>query len=818
MDLSRWFPMTELHEQAETLDCSHGADLDDNASDRSSSRRHGSSVTSRGSGVAHGPRLSDPVQRITGVGPRRAYELAAAGIETVDDLLLQLPRRYEDRTRRVEVAELAELVGRVAVTVVVQVRSSRSVSQGWSGRRRRGRTEARVGDSSGEIEVIWFNQPYLSRQLVAGCWITLFGRVSLHEGKPQMTNPALERLARPSLEVGRVVPVHRSLGSIGATTVRRLVATALKDLAEEAETLPSAVVRGERLLSRVEAFRRLHEPVCGKEPREQPREQRAPKERKEPREPREPRLRPMTCATPVENLAAWRSEAHRRLVFDELIEFHALLALQQRARSGARGRQRRLMDRDLATVCEPLPFDLTAGQRQAINEILVDLRSPRPMHRLLHGDVGCGKTAVAGCVMLMVAAARGGEQAAMLVPTTILAEQQAAVLGSWAESLGLRVACLTSRLTADERNRTLADLASGAIDVVVGTHALLQARVEFHDLGLVVVDEQHRFGVRQRLALLGPKRGESEAGARADLLVMTATPIPRSLALTLYGDLDVSAIPDRPRGRRPVSTERCAPAEWPRVVHKLRDVVARGEQAYVVTPRIRDLDKPAEMSENAESSTSLSAEAAADRLRRALPDLRIGLVHGAQDAETRAESMRAFASGVLDVLVATTVIEVGLDVSSATLMVVDHAQRFGLAQLHQLRGRVGRGSQPSECVLVAHEPLTPVAESRLQMLCSSEDGFAIAEEDLRLRGPGELLGTAQAGWRGFSVADPTQHAEWLERSHDIAREIVERARVARGSASGSTTADSEHGADGDEACAFCDRLLPGWHEQGEPCA
>ncbi len=662
--------------------------------------------------------LLEAVTSVPGIGPARAAMLARAGIETVEDLLLYLPFRYEDRSTVVAVSQV--VVGRTCTLKVVVERLRRV------GRGRGGRVEATVSDDSGTIRVVWFRQPYIADSLHKGDVVWLFGKVGEHDDKPQLANPVFERAERQAgLHVGRLVPIYRRIGSLKQGMLRRIMAAAFERVTSAPESLPAQTRKALRLLDRYEALRAIHFPPDDAD---------------------------------VEAYNAGRSAAHQRLVCEEFLAFQTALQLQ-RPGVGARARgEAKLFDQGTVdAVLRALPFVLTDGQQGAVAEILADMRSAAPMHRLLQGDVGCGKTAVAGCAMLV--AASTGCQAAIMAPTEILARQHAESLGPWAASQGLDLECLTGSTPAGERRRIMARLADGDLRLLVGTHALIEPAVSFANLGLAVIDEQHRFGVRQRAALRD--KGATGGGSLPDLLVMTATPIPRTLALTVYGDLDVCTIGDMPPGRQKVVSEVVPTAQWKRVVGMLLDTVGRGEQAYVVAPRI----------EGGDDELAAAVKLQAD-LRRQLPGVGVGLLHGAQGTEEKFAAMQAFVDGATEVLAATTVVEVGVDVPNATLMVVGHAESFGLAQLHQLRGRVGRGERASTCVFMAHRPLSPMAAARLEAVSAITDGFVLAEKDLLLRGPGEVLGTRQAGIAGLRVGDPFRDHEWLEATRSEARRLA----------------------------------------------
>ena len=668
-------------------------------------------------------RLEGSVQRIPGVGPARARRFAEAGIETVEDLLLYLPFRYEDRSSVIEIGAVQPGETCVLRVEVVRCRLAR--------RGRRGRAEARVRDASGELDVVWFGQPYIANSIAAGDPLWMFGRVGSYEDAPHLVNPVIERdeagvdgTADAGLHVGGLVPIYRRVGKLTPGVLRRIVTAAFVGLESAKEHLPAPTVERLGLIDRDTALQQVHQPPADADPE-------------------------------IWNGA--RSDAHRRLICDEFLAFQtALLMQRRRIEGGARGISFGVDSATLQEVLAPLPFTLTAGQERALNEIIADMSGAAPMHRLLQGDVGCGKTAVAGAALML--AARNGYQATIMAPTEILARQHVENLGAWASQLGICVECLVGGQGSRERARVMDAVRSGSATIVVGTHALIEPAVEFHRLGLVVVDEQHRFGVRQRAALA---RKGGPGPAPPDLLVMSATPIPRSLALTAYGDLDLCTIDDMPPGRRPVETRVVAAEKWGDVLQVVRRTVDRGEQVYVVAPRIED----------AEDETGAAVLLEAD-LQRQLPRARIGLLHGAQTTGDKAAAMGAFVVGDTDVLAATTVVEVGVDVPNASLMVVGHAERFGLAQLHQLRGRVGRGTRRGQCILIAHQPLSSVAGARLSAVRDSHDGFVLAEKDLALRGPGEVLGTRQAGVAGLRVGDPVRDHEWLEAARQESARLV----------------------------------------------
>jgi ATP-dependent DNA helicase RecG len=637
---------------------------------------------------------------LKGVGPRRAEKLAAEGLHTVEDLLYVFPFRYEDRRSFARVADL--VVDSPETTLDVRVESSRVIPT-----RRPGFTlfEAHLSDATGQVRAVWYNQPYLERLFVEGRRAVIFGRPTedRYERGLLLENPDYELLDDDDAEgihTGRIVPVYRKLAELSSRVQRTLMHRALSSLAPGSlpEPVPVEIARRRKLPDRLEALRRTHFP------------------------PVDARL---------DELQGRRTEAQRSLAFEEIFLLQLALVLRRHAvRSEERGIAYELTDALRTRLGELLPFKLTGAQQRVLREIGDDLRSPHSMNRLLQGDVGSGKTIVA--LLTLLVAVENDYQGALMAPTEILAEQHFRNIEQLLADKGAdyRVAILTGSSRAAERRRVLEGLASGEIQLIVGTHALFESGVEFRQLGLVVVDEQHRFGVLQRAALVAK-------GPRPDLLVMTATPIPRSLALTLYGDLDLSIIDELPPGRVPIRTVVRRENQRAKVYSGVSQEVANGRQVYVVVPLVEETAKS-----DLKAATSL-----AEQLRtEVFPSLRVGLVHGRMKGAEKDAVMQSFAAGEVQILVATTVIEVGVDVPNATVMVVEHAERFGLSQLHQLRGRVGRGSERSFCVLMVGEGGAGTqAFDRLRVMEQTSDGFKIAEKDLQLRGPGVVFGTQQHG-------------------------------------------------------------------------
>ncbi len=653
------------------------------------------------------------VAELRGIGPARAARLAAAGYETAADLLFHLPNRYEDRRTTSRIADLAAagphtLRGRLEKLRRIRVR-----------RRGLSLVRGRVVDASGAIEALWFNRPYLPKQVVEGREYALHGPVREGSGGWELVNPSVEPVDAKLLS-GAIVPFYPPIEGLGPALVRRLVGDVLGalDLDTAApEHLPAELLERHGLPPLGEALAILQRPPANAD---------------------------------VAELNARATPAHLRLVYGELLELQLELGrLRGRELEQPKEHEYRI-DAGLRSKLEELtPFRLTGAQERVVGEILRDLASPRPMLRLLQGDVGSGKTIVAA--QALVAAMESGLQGAFMAPTEILAAQHHRSL---TRLLGgrYRVALLTASVDGAAALRR--DLAGGRIDLAVGTHALIQEGVRFERLGLAVVDEQHRFGVTQRQLL-------QRKGDRPDLLVMTATPIPRSLALAVYGDLDFSVLDELPPGRVPVETRLEPEGARAEVYGWLRGRLEAGSQAYVVLPLIEESDKV----------KAASIEEQGEKLRAALAEFSPAVLHGRTPPEERDRVMGGFAAGSFRVLIATTIVEVGLDVPSADVMVIESAQRFGLAQLHQLRGRIGRGSARGTCVAL-HGRLGEEARRRLEVFGGTTDGFEIAEADLEIRGPGDLLGTRQAGLPVFRVADLVTHARWLERARADAREIL----------------------------------------------
>ena len=670
-----------------------------------------------------------PVDRLRGVGDKKATALAAAEVSSILDLLQHYPRRYLDRTRQARIEELTPGEEAVVLGEVRKVSTRRT-------RNRRTLTNVSFGDGTGQLTLTFFNQAWRERQLTPGTSALVHGKVDVYRGARQMTNPVVDLVGD---RTGRIVPVYPQSEKAGLHTwdLARFVEEALAKCSPRgiADPVPESVLDRFDFVDREAAVRGIHLPQSMQE----------------------------------------MSEARRRLVFDELLRVQLELVRRKRRIERETAGIAHDIGGDLVTAFhESLPFPLTDAQRRAIAEIDADLVRPTPMHRLLQGDVGSGKTVVA--VTALLTAVEGGHQGALMAPTEVLAEQHHLgvrdLLGDLTVAdpstlMGdrpLKVALLTNRVPAADRRRILAELVQGAVDIVIGTHALIQEGVEYADLGVVVIDEQHRFGVEQRAALRDKGTIDGVATTVPDVLVMTATPIPRTAAMTVYGDLDVSVLDELPPGRTPIVTSWArTPLDEEAVWADVRDAVAEGRQAYVVCPVI-------------EESESLDVRSAEDTFTELvggeLADLRVGLLHGRVSPAEKEATMGLFRSGELDVLVATTVIEVGVDVPNATVMVVLDADRFGIAQLHQLRGRVGRGAHASRCHLVA-EPTTADGEARIEALVASTDGFELAEVDLELRGEGTLMGERQKGRNDLRLASLRRDKEWVATAREVAIELVD---------------------------------------------
>ncbi|GAB7388094.1 ATP-dependent DNA helicase RecG [Bacillaceae bacterium] len=655
------------------------------------------------------PALSESVMKLQGVGEERAKDLRSLGIETIQDLLEYFPYRYEDYRIR----DLAQVRDGEKVTVKGTIYGEPSVR--FYGQNK-SRLSVRIVVDRIAVTAVWFNRHFLKNQLQTGREIVITGK--WERGRQQIT-VSEHRFPESSKgkEIGTLQPVYSTCGSLTQAFLRRIIRQALARYGNLlGEILPAELVARYKLMPRREAIARIHFPEGVKD----------------------------------------GVLARRRFVYEEFFLFQLKMQVYRKLQRKRAGVKQDVPLEEVRRFIAGLPFSLTAAQKTAVREILRDMMSPHAMNRLLQGDVGSGKTVVA--VIALYATVKAGYQGALMVPTEILAEQHFASLKQYLSPFGVEVALLSGSATARQRKDILAQLQTGLIDVIVGTHALIQEDVFFARLGLVVIDEQHRFGVEQRKQL-------RKKGLSPDVLVMTATPIPRTLAIAVFGDMDVSTIDELPAGRKKVETYWVKHALFERVLHFMGKELAKGRQAYVICPLIEE-------SEKLDVQNALDLHA---RLTRFFPQYRIGLLHGKMSAAEKEEVMRQFSANQVQVLVSTTVVEVGVNVPNATVMVIYDAERFGLAQLHQLRGRVGRGSEQSYCILVA-DPKTETGKERMRVMSETADGFEISRRDLVLRGPGDFFGTKQSGLPEFKVADLVedfQVMEWARR--DVNRLIAEKA-------------------------------------------
>ncbi len=667
-------------------------------------------------------RLDSDVQYVKGVGPRRAALLASRNIRNVGDLLLHLPKAYQDRTNFISLSALR--IGQDAA-VHARVYRSRVIQT-----RTRGRIlDVILTDGSSFVHAKWFHGGYLqTREFSAGREVVLFGRVDFdrYESKFVFFNPEFELLDEgnsTSLDLGRYAPVYEEVSGITSRQLRHIIASALADLAKDViDPLPDDILAAHSFPDLRICLERVHFPARDDD---------------------------------VAKLNQRRSPYHRRLIFEEffLLELiFALRRLESRSREGVRFETSERIRQQVKTI---LPFHPTTAQKRVLKEIVDDLKAPYPMIRLLQGDVGSGKTIVA--FESIVIAVANKYQAALMAPTEILAEQHFLNAKRILAPLNYRIAVVRRGIKKAEKQELLEKIACGEIQVVVGTHALIEEHTVFKNLGLVIIDEQHRFGVVQRLQLMAK-------GENPNTLVMTATPIPRTLAMTLYGDLDLSVIDEMPPGRSPIRTLQVVERDADSVYRMIANELNQGRQAYVVYPVI----------EESEKMDLKSATEGFKKLSTIFTGRRVALLHGRMKSEEKEQTMAAFATGQIHVLVSTTVIEVGVDVANATVMLIEHAERFGLAQLHQLRGRVGRGAQQSLCVLMTSNRLTDVARERIRAMVSTTDGFHLAEVDLQLRGPGEMAGTRQSGIPEFRVANLITDGELLSLAQKEAQRWANR--------------------------------------------
>lgn len=656
-------------------------------------------------------KLSDPITILKGIGPAKAKQFAALNIYTLEDLIYHFPRGYEDRSRILPIAQLEAGAAVCFRATVMNIPRTAHIRKGLD------LTRVQVADHSARLNLTFFNSKFAAEQLQYGQEYIFYGALSGDFSGYSMTNPIFEFPNSPPVSTRCVLPIYPLTAGLSNTAVIKAVRQALALCDTPPEVIPDAVRKEFGILDAQRAYAAIHEPAN------------------------------MTEA----------ELARKRLIFEEFFVFSAGLSLMRASRSSKKSTA--YPDPDLTPFLQALPFDLTGAQKRAIGDIVHDLTSGAPMNRLIQGDVGSGKTMVAAAAAFLTV--HNGHQAALMAPTEILAEQHAQSLSNLLQPLGIRVALLTGSMSPKQKNLVRSALAAGDVDFIIGTHALLTDSTQFSDLGLVIADEQHRFGVEQRAKL-------AAKGATPHLLVMSATPIPRTLALLMYGDLDVSIIDELPPGRKNVDTFLVGESYRPRINAFIRKQVQQGHQCFVVCPAV----------EETEDLGIKAATVWADTLQKTVfPDLRILLIHGQMKGSEKEAAMAAFARGEADVLVATTVIEVGVDIPNATLMVIEDADRFGLSQLHQLRGRVGRGAHQSYCILTTHNRNTETL-ARLKALCKTNDGFRIAEEDLKMRGPGDFFGARQSGLPTFRVANLSMDLQTLKDAQAASCQWIDTAGTA----------------------------------------
>ena len=667
-------------------------------------------------------KLEDSVQYLKGIGPEKAKALDSVGIKTIEDLLYYIPRRYLDRStilpmNKLKVGTTATVIGRV---------ESFGIKKG----RRKPQFQVIIRDETGFLYLVWFHKiKYIKNLFEENDLVVASGQVTVYGGF-QIIHPEFEIISKKSegeipddelIHTGRVIPLYPSTAELKRVWLdsrgfRRVLKPLLNNVGDlVTESLPPRVISDSNLLSLPQALKNVHFPED----------------------------------LEITNLA------RSRLAFDELFYLELMLALRKKRIHREEGIAFLKPGNLVRSALKMLPFELTPAQKKVLREIATDIMSEHAMHRLLQGDVGSGKTIVALVAMLM--AVESGYQSALMAPTEILAEQHHITIHQMMESLGVRTVLLTSSVVGTERETILEEISKGTAKVIIGTHALIQKKVDFFKLGLVVIDEQHRFGVMQRAKL-------KQKGKSPDVLVMTATPIPRSLALTLYGDLDVSVIDSLPPGRKEIKTFLYSGNSKSKIHEFLESELKKGHQAYIVYPLVEESEK-ADLKAATQSYEFLKQEI--------LPHRRLALLHGRIRSKDRESIMQAFRNGDYDVLVATTVVEVGVDIPNATVMIIEHADRFGLSQLHQLRGRIGRGEDQSYCLLLADPPLSEEAQKRLKAMTSTSDGFKISEIDLKLRGPGEFFGTRQHGLPELKIADIVTDAKLLYQARNWAFKIIE---------------------------------------------
>lgn len=736
-DLLSGFDLLSLNEKKERLKAAQN--LLSKIQDTDKSQRPASSVQR--------PSLVDSIQFVKGVGEKRAKLLSKLNIQTIEDALYFIPMRYEDRSQMKKISEIrpvprikygagsADLkqgTGGGIETIAGTILSKGVIKTKWGKRL----FEVAIKDETGLMRGKWFkfNEKYMNKKFSIGQKIIMSGEVQFnpYQGGMEIIHPDIETLedselqtgAPELLHVGRIVPLYHLTEGIHQKTLRVIMKEAVDSYADSiVDFLPENIKKNLRLLPLKESIKNIHFPEKG---------------------------------TPIEKLNSYLTDYHRRLIFDEFFLLELGLAIRKRGWQEEKKGVSFKIDGNLTDKLRSiLPFKLTNAQERVINEIKRDLSKPEPMNRLLQGDVGSGKTAVALFAMLIVV--ENGYQTAIMAPTEILSEQHFLNIHKFLEQLGLKTALLTSSVKGKEREEILTQLSNGEINVIVGTHALIQEEVRFKNLGFAIIDEQHRFGVIQRGTL-------KNKGYSPDILVMTATPIPRTLSMTVYGDLELSVIDEMPPGRKPINTLLFFENRLKEAYTLIEREINAGRQAYIVYPLIEESEK-------------LDLKAATEMMEHfkkdIFPHLKIGLLHGRMKSDEKEDIMRRFKEREIDILVSTTVIEVGVDVPNASVMVVEHTERFGLSQLHQLRGRVGRGEYQSYCILIAYYPISEEAKMRLKVMRESTDGFYIAEKDLEIRGPGEFFGTRQSGLPELKIANIIRDHKLLESARGEAFKLIE---------------------------------------------
>lgn len=665
--------------------------------------------------------LKTPIQYLKGVGPYLASLLEKLGIKTLEDLLYHLPERYLDRQKIEKISSLKSGENQVVEAEVV------AFGELALGRSRRKIFQAVFDDGTGLLHAKWFNyySGSTAKQFKMGRKAILSGNVEFYRNERQMVHPELEwqgeQGSEEEIQHQAIVPVYPATEGLNQKTLRKIQQGAFqKYSAKLVETLPDEILARLGFLDYISALRDLHLPESGD----------------------------------VNSLNEKRSKAHQRIIFDEFFYLELGLALKKKDLKVDKRERLKISQDKLELFLSKLPFQATNAQRRAIEDIAKDLKEDTAMHRLLQGDVGSGKTLVAAAAASLVLE---NYQVTLMAPTEILAEQHYKNFSRLLMALGVKVGLLTGDMKAQEKKRLLSEIADGEIQCVVGTHAIIQEGVKFKNLALVIVDEQHRFGVLQRAEI-------KKKGQHPHVLIMTATPIPRTLALTAYGDLDVSVLDELPAGRQSIDTRQYSERDLTKIYAFIRKNLEAGRQAYFVYPLV----------EESEAMDLKDATQMYEKLKKEIfPDYQVGLLHGKMKGEEKEKTLSQFAANQIQILVATTVIEVGIDVPNANIMIIEHAERFGLSQLHQIRGRVGRGSEKSYCFLIAAWPRSEVAQKRLQMMCESGDGFKIAEADLEIRGPGDFLGTRQSGLADFRIANLVRDIRWLELARKEAFSYLE---------------------------------------------